>query len=142
MEAKQRTGVLCVFLAAVLYSIGGLCIKVIPWNGLSINGARNLVALLVVGGYLVLSRHRLKLNRWVLLGAVSVCGTNALYAVANKLTTAANASMEPVHDRMPLVLRDGQWETWLRDADSTARLLTTPPPALEAAEEDGQLCLW
>lgn len=58
------------------------------------------------------------------------------------LTTAANASMEPVHDRMPQVLRDGQWETWLRDADSTARLLTTPPPALEAAEEDGQLCLW
>ena len=33
MEAKQRTGVLCVFIAAVLYSIGGLCIKVIPGTG-------------------------------------------------------------------------------------------------------------
>ena len=89
LSPADRGTLLC-FCAAVLYSLGGLCIKVIPWNGLSINGARNLVALLVVGGYLVLSRHRLKLNRWVLLGAVSVCGTNALYAVANKLTTAAN----------------------------------------------------
>lgn len=88
---QSHRGPLLCFCAAALYSIGGLCIKVIPWNGLSINGARNLVALLVVGGYLILSRHRLKLNRWVLLGAVSVCGTNALYAVANKLTTAANA---------------------------------------------------
>ena len=91
IAAPVNRGPLLCFCAAALYSIGGLCIKVIPWNGLSITGARNLVALLVVGGYLVLSRHRLKLNRWVLLGAVSVCGTNALYAVANKLTTAANA---------------------------------------------------
>lgn len=43
VSAKQR-GVLCVFAAAVLYSIGGLCIKVIPWNGMSINGARTAVA--------------------------------------------------------------------------------------------------
>ena len=47
MEAKQRTGVLCVFIAAVLYSIGGLCIKVIPWNGISINGGRTAIALVV-----------------------------------------------------------------------------------------------
>ncbi|MFR6186855.1 MAG: hypothetical protein ACLUJG_15995 [Lawsonibacter sp.] len=32
MENKRRTGTLCVFLAAVLYSIGGLCIKLIPWG--------------------------------------------------------------------------------------------------------------
>lgn len=87
---KKQTGVLCVFLAAVLYSIGGLCIKLIPWNGMSINSGRNLVALAVIGVYLVLSRHRLRFNRWVLLGAVSVCGTNVLFCLANKLTTAAN----------------------------------------------------
>jgi len=89
MTEKQR-GTLFVFLAAVLYSIGGLCIKVIPWNGLSINSARNIVALVVVGGYIALSRHGLRLNRWIALGALSVCGTNVLYSVANKLTTAAN----------------------------------------------------
>ena len=81
---------LFVFLAAVLYSIGGLCIKVIPWNGLSINGGRNMVALLVIGGYLLATRHRPRFNRWILVGAVCICGTNTLFTVANKLTTAAN----------------------------------------------------
>ena len=87
---KKQVGTLCVFIAAVLYSLGGLCIKVIPWNGLSINSARNIVALVVVGGYLILTHHKLRLNRWILLGAICVCGTNVLFSVANKLTTAAN----------------------------------------------------
>lgn len=89
-ENREKLGVLFVFLAAVLYSIGGLCIKVIPWNGLSINGGRNMVALLVIGGYLLATRHRLRFNRWILVGAVCICGTNTLFTVANKLTTAAN----------------------------------------------------
>lgn len=87
---ERRRGTLFVFIAAVLYSIGGLCIKVIPWNGMSINSARNMVALLVVGGYLAISRHRPRFNRWIALGTVSVCGTNVLFSLANKLTTAAN----------------------------------------------------
>ena len=90
MTASRR-GTLFVCAAAVLYSIGGLCIKVIPWNGMSINGGRTAIALLVIGGYLLWTRHPLRLNRWVLLGALSVFGTNALFSVANKLTTAANA---------------------------------------------------
>ena len=90
VSAKQR-GVLCVFAAAVLYSIGGLCIKVIPWNGMSINGARTAVALVVIGLYLWAIRHKPRMNRWVLLGALAVCGTNILFSIANKMTTAANA---------------------------------------------------
>ena len=90
MLTVEQRGTLFVFLAAVLYSIGGLCIKVIPWHGMSINSARNMVSLLVIGGYLLLSRHGLRFNRWIALGAVSVCGTNVLFSLANKLTTAAN----------------------------------------------------
>ena len=87
----ERRGTLFVFIAAALYSIGGLFIKLVPWNGLSINSARNMVSLLVIGGYLLLARHPLRRNKWIGLGAVCVCGTNVLYAAANKLTTAANA---------------------------------------------------
>lgn len=87
----QRRGTLYVFLAAVLYSIGGLCIKLIPWHGMSINGGRNMVSVLVVGGYLLLTRHRPRWNKWIALGAASVCGTNILFTLANKMTTAANA---------------------------------------------------
>jgi len=86
----QNRGILCVFLAAVLYSIGGLCIKVIPWNGMSINGARNLISILVIGPYLLLTHHRLRFNPFIGLGALCVCGTNVLFSLANKMTTAAN----------------------------------------------------
>ena len=86
----QRKGVLCVFLASVLYSIGGLCIKLIPWGGMSINGARNLISVFVIGAYLMWTHHKLRMNRFIVLGALCVCGTNALFCLANKMTTAAN----------------------------------------------------
>lgn len=86
----QQKGTLYVFLSAALYSIGGLCIKLIDWNGIAINGARTAIALVVIGLYMAATRHRPRVNRWVLLGALCVCGTNLLYTVANKLTTAAN----------------------------------------------------
>ena len=87
----KRRGPLYVFLAAVLYSIGGLCIKVIPWSGIAINGARTAIALAVIGLYLAVTRHKPRWNRWVMIGALSVCGTNILFSIANKTTTAANA---------------------------------------------------
>lgn len=86
----ERRNTLFVFFAAVLYSLGGLCIKVIPWNGMSINSARNIVAIMVVGGYLLLTKHKLRFNKFIALGAVCVCGTNILFSLANKMTTAAN----------------------------------------------------
>lgn len=88
---KTKQGAIYVFLAAVLYSIGGLCMKVIPWSGMSINGGRTAIALVVIGGYLAVIRHPLRFNRWIMLGAAAVFLTNTLFAVANKMTTAANA---------------------------------------------------
>lgn len=87
----RNRGTLFVLMSALLYSVGGLCIKVIPWHGLAINSGRNIVALLVVGGYLAATRHRPRVNRWVFLGALCVSGTATLFTLANKLTTAANA---------------------------------------------------
>ncbi len=89
--AEHQRGTLYVFFAALLYSIGGLCIKLIPWNGMAINGGRTAIALVVIGGYLCMRKHPLKLNRWVAMGALSVFGCNALFSIANKMTTAANA---------------------------------------------------
>lgn len=88
---RNQVGPLWVFLSALLLSTGGLFIKMSPWNGFSINGARCFIALFVVGAYLLLTKHRLKLNRWVLLGSFFVGGTCLLYSLANTLTTAANA---------------------------------------------------
>ena len=57
MTARNRS-VLCVFLASVCFSTGGLFIKLIPWSALAINGARNLIGAAVIGIYLLATGHR------------------------------------------------------------------------------------
>ena len=95
MENRETAGngrhaVLFVFLASVCFSTGGLFIKLVPWSALAINGARNLIGAAVIGIYLLLSRHRIVFSRRVLVGALSMIGVTTLFAIANKLTTAAN----------------------------------------------------
>ena len=95
MEHKEhRTpwgSVLCVLLASVCFSTGGLGVKLIPWSALAINGARNLIGAAVIGAYLLASRHRIVFSRAVFIGALSMMGVTTFFTVANKLTTAANA---------------------------------------------------
>ena len=83
--------VLSVFLASVCFSTGGLFIKLIPWSALAINGARNLLGSAVIGIYLLATRRKIVFSRSVLTGALSLIGVTTLFAVSNKLTTAANA---------------------------------------------------
>ena len=89
--SKRWGSVFCVLLASVCFSTGGLFIKLVPWQALAINGARNLIGAAVIGVYLFLSHHRLVFSRQVFIGALSLMGVTALFAVSNKLTTAANA---------------------------------------------------
>lgn len=84
-------GPLAAFLSAFLFSFGGLVMKGIPWQPLTINGVRNAVALVITLTYLRATRHRLVFNRSVLLGAASMMLTTVLFCAANKMTTAANA---------------------------------------------------
>ncbi len=83
--------VLCVVLASLCFSTGGLFIKLIPWSALAINGARNLIGALVIGIYLILRRHSLVFSPPVFLGAGCMIGVTTLFVLSNKLTTAANA---------------------------------------------------
>ena len=82
---------LAVLLAALCFSIGGICVKLIPWSPLAINGARNLIGAVVVGIFLLVTRHRIRISRSVIIGAVSTIGVTTCFIIANKLTTAANA---------------------------------------------------
>ena len=68
-----------------------------------------------------------------------VFGGEARYCI---LTTQANASVAPVHHRMPLVLRAQEVRPWLEDEQTARRLLHETPPELERRETDGQLRLW
>ena len=89
MKTKNKS-ILFVFLASVCFSTGGLFIKLIPWSGLAINGARNLIGAAVIGAYLLVTGKRIVFSGRVCVGALSIIGVTTLFAVANKLTTAAN----------------------------------------------------
>lgn len=89
-EKLASKGAVFIFISAALFSLGGLCIKLIPWQALSINGARNLISAIVVALYMKMTGHKPVLNGGVLLGALCMAGTTTLYAFGNKLTTAAN----------------------------------------------------
>ena len=58
------------------------------------------------------------------------------------LTTAANASMEPVHDRMPLILEQEEIEEWLLDDTKTEDILHKVPCLLERQCEYEQMRLF
>lgn len=87
---KLNIGPLFVLLAALCFSIGGLCIKSIDWNPMAINGARNVLAVIVFGLYLLIIKHKLVINVPVIIGAISMSATTILFTYANKMTTAAN----------------------------------------------------
>ena len=51
------------------------------------------------------------------------------------LTTSPNASVLPVHDRMPLVLIPEEVMPWIQDFGAAEKLLTKIPPLLEHKQE-------
>ena len=58
------------------------------------------------------------------------------------LTTQVNASMEPVHDRMPLILEREEVVDWLLKDDATEELLHRSPPLLERRTEYEQMSIF
>lgn len=58
------------------------------------------------------------------------------------LTTQANASMEPVHDRMPLILEREEAVDWLLEDETAKALMQKLPPLLERRTEYEQMSLF
>ena len=88
---SERKGLVFVSIAAVLFSLGGLGVKMIPWKGLSIASFRSLLAVIVLLLFARAIHHPLKLTRGVVFGAAAVCCNSVFFTLATKLTTAANA---------------------------------------------------
>ena len=90
-QKKSTEGIMFVLVAAALFSLGGLCIKMVPWSPMAINGTRSLISVMVLAIYLKKIKHKLVVNPAVLFGAFCMTGTTSLFCAANKLTTAANS---------------------------------------------------
>jgi drug/metabolite transporter (DMT)-like permease len=82
-------GPLLIAATALLWSFGGLLIKLVPWDAMTIVGIRSLIAGAVMAVYM--RRPRITFSPAVILGGLSLSATTILFVFANKLTTAANA---------------------------------------------------
>lgn len=58
------------------------------------------------------------------------------------LTTAANVSMKPVHDRMPLILERDEIAEWMLDDTKTEGILHKIPCLLERKTDYEQMSLF
>ena len=82
---------LCVLLGAIAFSLGGLFVKLIPWQPLSISSGRCIFSSLVIFLYIKASKHPFRFNKTVLIGGLCVSLMLLCYVTSIKLTTAANA---------------------------------------------------
>jgi len=93
-------------ITAVLWSSGGLFIKIIDWAPMSILCGRSSFALIVFLIYL--GRLKFRLSAIQVIGALGYVGTQLFFIAATKLTVAANAIF--LQYTMPLyVVLFGYW---------------------------------
>ena len=88
---SHRRGLAYVLISAVCFSLAGVLIKVIPWNPISINGARCIFAIIPMYLYLRATGRRFHVNKQIIGGAILDFAMLETFVIANKLTTAANA---------------------------------------------------
>jgi len=89
MIKTDRKGPACMVAASLFWSFGGVCIKLIPWSGMSIIGSRAVLAAAVFAVFR--KSFRVKLTFGNFIGAMCLAGTTVTYVFANQLTTAAAA---------------------------------------------------
>ena len=91
-ETKKRNmGPIYVIVCGLLFSIGGLCLKVVPWGSLAINSFRCLISGLTILAYALLTHHKIRVNRHILTASLAMFLTTTIYSMAVKRTTAGAA---------------------------------------------------
>ncbi len=80
-----------VFISAVLYSLGGVFIKFCTWDSMTINGVRCFFAGIVMLVFVLVTKHKIRFNKAILLGAISNSLANITFVYSTKMTTAGNA---------------------------------------------------
>lgn len=89
MNMSRKKAIIRLVITSVLWSLGGLFIKLVDWNPLAIAGARSGIAAVVMIVYL---KQPVKVfNKYKILGSCSYAALLILFVTANKLTTSANA---------------------------------------------------
>jgi len=96
MKRERTKAIIALVIAAVLWSTGGMLIKLIDWNPVAIAGTRSGISAILMFFYILSFRKDIKPRRiltkgkfkWA--GAIVYALTVIGFVVANKLTAAAN----------------------------------------------------
>ena len=86
---KSSTSYILLITAALMWSLGGVFIKLVDLNPMGIAGIRSLGAAVVLLIYI--KKPRLYWNRYFLTGVLPYTAMVVLYVLSIRLTTAANA---------------------------------------------------
>ncbi len=122
---KENLAILEMLLAAVLWSIAGIFIKLIPWNAFALASVRSLIAGLTIALYMRCAKIRLVLNRKTWLAGLLAGCTYLCFVCANKLTTAANAIVLQYTNPVFILLFSALFlKAKIRKADLAVVLLT------------------
>ncbi len=92
-QTSRKVSILCLIIASILWSTGGLLIKWVDWNPIAIAGIRSgISSLVMIGFWFVLTKKLPKRpDKFVFFGAINYMILVMLFVSANKLTTSANA---------------------------------------------------
>ena len=86
---KKSKALIYLIITAVLWSLGGLFIKLIDWHPVAISGSRSGIAVIVM--FLYYRKPIKRISKPQFFGALSYAALVFLFVSANKLTTSANA---------------------------------------------------
>ncbi|MDD2481123.1 MAG: DMT family transporter [Lutispora sp.] len=89
LKNQRYKSIVFLIIASILWSTGGILIKLVNWNPIAIAGSRSFISSIVVLIYL--RKPVLTWSKAQLGGAIAYASTVILFVSANKLTTSANA---------------------------------------------------
>ena len=88
---QARTAPLFLFMSAFFWSLAGIFTKTLPWDGVSLAAIRGSVSFFICLS--VLGHINIRITKGKLIIAVCYFAQGLLYIMANKMTTAANATV-------------------------------------------------
>lgn len=92
-EISRSAAIICVAIAAMLWSTAGLLIKWVDWNPIAIAGMRSGITSIVLLIFWIVVTKKLprKPDKFMILASINYTILVFLFISANKLTTSANA---------------------------------------------------
>lgn len=89
LAGSRPKAILYLVLTAVMWSLGGILIKLVNSNALAIAGTRSAIASLII--WIYVKKPKFTWSAAQIGAALAYTGTVIFFVAANKLTTAANA---------------------------------------------------